>query len=93
MRPLWRSVAVRAWQAEQKRIRDDANKARSEAMAGVPYAGKGQVRKPEEKVGPQVVGAPSSEPQSQAPSPPSYSSKLEEQTHCPFLPKANLAHG
>lgn len=50
------------WQAEQRRIRDEANRARSEAMAGVPYAPKGETRKPVEKVEPQLEATPSNEP-------------------------------
>lgn len=39
------------WQNEQGRIREEGNQARSEAMKGVPYAGKGKVRKSEKVVG------------------------------------------
>ena len=45
-----------AWQAEQRRIKEEANRKRSEAMQGVPYAPKGKERKPE-KVVQQSVGA------------------------------------
>ena len=57
---IWKRVNENsdAWKAEQKRIRDAANKARSESATGVPYAPKGGQRKPD-KVVPQVVGTPS----------------------------------
>jgi len=57
---IWKRVNENsdAWKAEQKRIRDAGNKARSESAIGVPYAPKGGHRKAE-KVVPQVVEPPS----------------------------------
>lgn len=51
-----------AFQAEKSRIQDEANRKRSEAMQGVPYAPKGEERKPE-KVWEQSVPAPSKHPE------------------------------
>lgn len=48
-----------AWKKEQTRIAEEANRKRSEAMQGVPYAPKGESRKPDEKVVVQSVQLPS----------------------------------
>lgn len=47
-----------AFQIKQKRIQEEANRKRAEAMQGVSYAPKGEHRKPE-KVGEHCVPAPS----------------------------------
>jgi N6-adenosine-specific RNA methylase IME4 len=54
---LWAECAENdvAWQTEQKRIHDEANRKRSEAMSGVPFAPKGEPRKNEKKVDVQDV--------------------------------------
>lgn len=46
-----------SWQGEKQRIQDEANRKRSEAMQGVPYAPKGEARKEKER--PQSVDRPS----------------------------------
>ena len=51
-----------AFQAEKTRIQNEANRKRSEAMQGVPYAPRGEERKPE-KVWEQSVPAPSHHPE------------------------------
>lgn len=48
-----------AWKMEQAKIAEEANRKRSEAMQGVPYAPKGESRKPDEKVVVQSVQRPS----------------------------------
>jgi len=57
-----------AWQAERERIAEEANRKRSEAMRGVPYAPKGEERKLEKVVGQSVLlpSPPKSEPGKQA---------------------------
>jgi N6-adenosine-specific RNA methylase IME4 len=47
-----------AWQTEKRRIQEEADRKRSKAMQGLPYAPKGEERKPE-KVLPQSVVTPS----------------------------------
>jgi hypothetical protein len=47
-----------SWEAEQQRIRDEANAKRSRAAKGMPYAPKGGTRKTDEKVPVQDVQAP-----------------------------------
>lgn len=83
---LWAECAEndKAWQAEQRRIQEEANRKRAEAMSGLPYAGKGEARKQEEKVVPQVVAEHSPEsPASskQEPRPTRTSDKKAEQAN------------
>ena len=57
---IWKRVNEHSdgWEEEQKRIQDEANRKRSEAMTGVAFAPKGETRKPE-KVVAQSVQPPS----------------------------------
>lgn len=50
--------ASEGWQEAQQLIKDEANRARAVAMQGVPYAPKGESRKPDEKVVPQSEAPP-----------------------------------